>query len=122
MGGCRKNSEPIPFVLPDVVSGGIILWHGTIATIPSGFVLCDGNNSTPDLRDKFIVGAKEDDGGVAKTNITGALTQSGGCVSHTHALTIPAISTPGFNEISVTDIAAADHLAPYYALAYIMKT
>ena len=37
--------------------GGIVLWHGTIATIPSGFQLCDGTNSTPDLRAKFVRGA-----------------------------------------------------------------
>jgi hypothetical protein len=37
--------------------GGIILWYGDTNTIPSGFALCDGMNGTPDLRDKFIVGA-----------------------------------------------------------------
>jgi microcystin-dependent protein len=40
-----------------VPSGGIIMWSGAIAAIPTGWVLCDGNNSTPDLRDRFIVGA-----------------------------------------------------------------
>ena len=39
------------------VSGMIILWSGAADAIPSGFVLCDGNNSTPDLRDRFVVGA-----------------------------------------------------------------
>lgn len=37
--------------------GGIILWSGSIATIPTGWVLCDGTNSTPDLRNRFVVGA-----------------------------------------------------------------
>lgn len=37
-------------------SGGIILWSGTVATIPSGWVLCDGSNSTPDLRNRFVKG------------------------------------------------------------------
>ncbi|MCS7019132.1 MAG: hypothetical protein RMJ87_05950 [Cytophagales bacterium] len=37
--------------------GGIIMWSGSIATIPAGWALCDGNNGTPDLRDRFIVGA-----------------------------------------------------------------
>ena len=40
-----------------IPSGGILLWHGNTANIPSGFVLCDGNNSTPDLRNRFVVGA-----------------------------------------------------------------
>lgn len=39
------------------VTGMILLWSGAANAIPSGFVLCDGNNSTPDLRDRFVVGA-----------------------------------------------------------------
>lgn len=58
--------------------GLIALWSGTIANIPSGWVLCDGTNGTPDLQDKFVVGASSDDSGVAKTNITGSLTTTGG--------------------------------------------
>ncbi len=38
-------------------SGGIILWSGSIASIPSGWLLCDGTNGTPNLRDRFVVGA-----------------------------------------------------------------
>jgi microcystin-dependent protein len=37
--------------------GGIIMWSGTIANIPTGWALCNGSNSTPDLRNKFVVGA-----------------------------------------------------------------
>jgi hypothetical protein len=37
--------------------GLICLWRGEVSTIPSGWQLCDGTNDTPDLRDKFIVGA-----------------------------------------------------------------
>jgi len=39
------------------VSGMILLWSGSTGSIPSGFVLCNGSNSTPDLRDRFVVGA-----------------------------------------------------------------
>ena len=60
-----------------------MMWSGTIASIPSGFVLCDGSNSTPDLRDKFIVGAKQDDSGTAMSNITGSLASTGGNTSFT---------------------------------------
>jgi len=35
----------------------ICVWAGPIAEIPAGWVLCDGNNSTPDLRDRFLLGA-----------------------------------------------------------------
>lgn len=38
-------------------SGTIVTWYGILGNIPSGFVLCDGSNGTPDLRDRFIVGA-----------------------------------------------------------------
>lgn len=37
--------------------GGIIMWSGAIADIPSGWALCDGGDNTPDLRSKFIIGA-----------------------------------------------------------------
>ena len=40
-----------------VPSGGIIIWSGAANAIPTGWVLCDGTNSTPNLRDKFIIGA-----------------------------------------------------------------
>jgi microcystin-dependent protein len=39
--------------------GGIIMWSGTVAGISTltGWALCDGANGTPDLRNRFIVGA-----------------------------------------------------------------
>ena len=39
------------------VTGMIILWYGNTGNIPGGWVLCDGQNSTPDLRDRFVIGA-----------------------------------------------------------------
>jgi hypothetical protein len=82
------SATPVVFV-----SGMIMMWSGTIATIPSGWVLCNGSSGTPDLRDRFIIGASQDDAGAAKTNVTGSLTQSGGSkdaivVSHTHTATV----------------------------------
>jgi hypothetical protein len=44
----------------------IVLWAGTSLSIPSGWVICDGTNGTPDLRDQFIVGG----GGSLPTNGT----------------------------------------------------
>ena len=43
------------------VTGMIILWSGASNAIPSGFVLCDGSNSTPDLRGRFVVGFSNTD-------------------------------------------------------------
>lgn len=45
-----KYSPKIPF-------GVICMWYGAISNIPDGWALCDGTNGTPDLRDRFIVGA-----------------------------------------------------------------
>ena len=74
-------------------SGMIMMWSGTIATIPTGWVLCNGSNSTPDLRNKFIIGAHSDTAGVAYSTVTGSNTTSGGTkdaivVSHTHTATV----------------------------------
>ena len=85
------------------VSGMIMMWSGTVATIPSGWLLCDGTSGTPDLRNKFVIGANADDGGAAKTNVTGSYTQTGGSadavvVSHTHT-----INDSGHNHVTVTN-------------------
>jgi len=68
--------------------GGIIMWSGTIASIPSNWSLCNGSNGTPDLRNTFVIGAHSDSSG-AKTTVTGSATASGGSkdatlVSHEH--------------------------------------
>ena len=47
--------------------GAIIMWSGSIASIPNGWRLCDGNNGTPDLRDRFVLGA----GGSYAVDVTG---------------------------------------------------
>jgi hypothetical protein len=40
-----------------IPSGVIVMWSGSIAAIPSGWFICDGNNGTPNLRDRFVIGA-----------------------------------------------------------------
>jgi microcystin-dependent protein len=64
-------------------TGMILIWSGAIGTIPSGWVLCDGNNGAPDLRDRFVIGAGN----------TYSVSQTGGSansivVSHTHTATV----------------------------------
>ena len=41
----------------EIPRGLISMWSGAISDIPESWALCDGNNGTPDLRDRFIVGA-----------------------------------------------------------------
>ena len=126
------------FVFANAVpSGGIIMWSGTIATIPSGWYLCNGSNSTPDLRNKFVVGADADVTSLAKTTITGSATQTGGSkdaitVSHTHTITDAGhahLFSQGAGgaggSIASSNSAGSSgtnaNLPPYYALAFIMK-
>jgi hypothetical protein len=59
-----------------VPSGVIAMWHGASGAIPSGWVICDGNNSTPNLTDKFIKST-------GTANATG-----GGTTTGAHTLTI----------------------------------
>jgi microcystin-dependent protein len=40
-----------------IPQGVIVMWSGAINQIPEGWALCDGFNGTPNLRDRFIVGA-----------------------------------------------------------------
>lgn len=76
------------FVRDIIPTGVILMWSGSIATIPAGWVLCDGNNSTPDLRNRFIVGAGS----------TYSVAGTGGSadaivVSHTHTGTTGAMNS-----------------------------
>lgn len=67
-----------------VPSGCILMWSGSVATIPSGWYLCNGSNGTPDLRNRFIVGA----GSTYSVGGTGG-TADAVVVSHTHSVTDP---------------------------------
>lgn len=59
----------------NIPAGVIVMWSGTLATIPDGWALCDGDDGRPDLRDRFIRGTSDgvDPGG------------TGGSDTHTHA-------------------------------------
>lgn len=132
--------------------GAVILWSGSVGSIPTGYALCDGTAGTPNLRDKFVVGAgstyavgatggSKDAVVVAHTH-TATSTDAG----HTHNLTqhqstgggdsaasaqnnnnVTATTTTGFANITTTVNSAGvsgtnANLPPYYALCYIMKT
>ena len=112
----------------DIPSGVIQLWSGSIASIPAGYVICDGANGTPDLRDRFVVGAGS----------TYAVDDTGGALNHdhdftgdghTHNISAGPVIAAGFDYTATTDSTAvtgttdnASSLPPYFALAYIMKT
>jgi hypothetical protein len=74
---------------------GIIMWSGTVANIPSGWALCDGNNDTPNLQDKFVVGAGS---GYAVAATGGSANAT--LVSHSHTA-ISNVIDPGHTHTSV---------------------
>ena len=53
--------------------GGIMMWSGSIASIPSNWKLCDGTNGTPDLRGRFVVGYNTADADYSSVGNTGGL-------------------------------------------------
>jgi hypothetical protein len=129
-----------------IPTGVIVMWSGLIANIPSGWKLCDGNNGTPDLRDKFVIGASIDaivGVNTATTTITGSSTKTGGTkdaivVSHTHGYSDRTNEGTGGGQggggantgtqtlSKTTDSTGSSgtdaNLPPYLALAFIMKT
>jgi len=105
----------------------IAAWYGSIADIPSGWLLCDGTNGTPDLRDKFLAGAGDtyavnDEGGNAEHEhrfYDGA---------HTHQLEVGSGLTPGVGMDHVSDNVPIggttdneSSIPPFRGLCYIME-
>jgi len=118
-------------------SGGIILWSGASTAIPTGWALCNGSSGTPDLRNRFVVGA-------GSTYAVGA---TGGEAAHTLAiselpnqkLTVSRTFNTGGSATALSATSggtpvesnaffetaggatAHENRPPYYALCYIMK-
>lgn len=139
------------FVLANGVPSGVIaIWSGSVGSIPSGWYLCNGSNGTPDLRNKFVVGAGStyavgDTGGSADAIVVSHThTASVTDPTHTHTvfanpgggsgafgggssgsatnITSSASSTGISVSISTTGSSGTNaNLPPYYALCYIMK-
>jgi hypothetical protein len=94
------------YVDTSIPVGGIIMWSGTIASIPTNWRLCNGSFGTPDLRNRFIIGASLDTATTHATGGSGGITRAhtsietptdyvtGGTkdavvVSHSHGITDP---------------------------------
>lgn len=60
--------------------GAIVMWSGSISSIPTGWRLCNGVNGAPNLMDKFIMGAGNNY----------SVLQTGGESSHSHSTTLGA--------------------------------
>jgi hypothetical protein len=107
-------------------------WYGDIASIPAGWVLCDGTNGTPDLRGRVPFGVNTAD------NDFNTLGKMGGSKTHTHPLSYPNGTTryfvasdpvkyyynPGGTNspwLQPDTAANSPTVPPYVALHYIMK-
>jgi len=129
-----------------VPSGCIVIWSGSSGSIPSGWNLCNGSNGTPDLRDRFVVGA----GSTYAVGNTGG-TKDAIVVSHSHSVSDPGhnhslgfqnttidqnsgsaglvrqgssntgTASTGISINSTGDSGTNANLPPYYALCYIQK-
>ena len=88
------------------------MWNGAVDAIPTGWVLCNGENNTPDLRNRFVVGAGDE--------------YSVGDVGGTAAYEL-GIQLSGTKPANVSGFpgnpqpTSFDNRPPYYALCYIMK-
>lgn len=129
------------WAIEEVRPGTIRLWHGLLANIPYGYVLCDGANNTPDLRSSFVKGAAAgqnpgatggaathqhtSDGGhthgspittstFAATLKLGTSTANSSTAGHSHTVTVASDGAHQHN--------AASNEPVYYAVAFIMKT
>jgi len=128
MEGYRSRLRRTAFVEPDTPIGGIILWYGALEAKPARYRVCDGMCGTPDLRDKYIVGAGSsynpgDNGGSNEHDHTINAN------SHSHHLPTPGtISTNNpvddrflSNEIITGTALEKNHRPPFRSLRYIMK-
>lgn len=110
-----------------IYPGQIVLWNTAFGATPNGWHLCDGTDETPDLRNKFIVGAgnsyaPDDEGGSA--NHAHAFTSDG----HFHNFEAGTDLQGGANNAGTTTTEAESDTTgvpsqplPYYAVVYIIK-
>lgn len=135
------NGTPLDKALFDelekhlVPLGAIIMWSGTILDIPEKWHLCDGTNGTPDLRNRFIVGAGDEynvgaTGGEKEHRLTidelpshnhtySTWTTTGGVSAGGGRYAMDGTTTK--NTGNTGGGQAHENRPPYYALAYIMK-
>lgn len=115
-------------------AGLISMWHGLIANIPSGWVLCDGTSGTPDLREKFLRGAPNsveagDTGGADTHTLT-----VDEMPAHNHDTAAAAVGTTYIEATDTSDTGVSSHtrntggdaahnnMPAYYQILFIMKT
>lgn len=141
------NPEPVNIKGPPgeggagggVPAGMICMWSGD--TVPEGWAVCDGQNGTPDLRGRFILGASEthpmgETGGEEEVTLTiqqmpshshevnyTSFFHDGGTRNIDNSIRDSSLSNPAGRVNTKTTGGSKPHpnMPPYYALIYIMK-
>jgi hypothetical protein len=139
-GGGGSSSGPV---------GTIVVWAGSVASIPSEYQLCDGaaadtpelaaitGTNVPDLRDRFIIGATDGGDGTYPGIGVGSTGGSADAVVVEHAHTMRVVGTSGsgpggvrdagqwqsgsYDTLNEGESGTNKNLPPYYALCYIIK-
>jgi hypothetical protein len=143
--GASCQPQLTPALGTSAAPGTIIMWSGTLATVPSGWALCDGTNGTPDLRDRFVRGASQsqDPGATG-----GSTAHSHAINNHTHTFSDAestdasgsavtpsflgaAVASPHVHDHSVSGTTgnptapattdSVSHAPPFFKLAFLMK-
>ncbi len=119
----RMNAEH-----KSMIKGMIILWYGAYPDIPEGWIFCNGDFGTPDLRNKFIVGT----GPSYPQGTTGGGSthfHALGINSHNHTIPVGTAIAAGSDFGSTCDLSsvvastdAGSNIPPYHSLLYIMKS
>jgi len=122
-----------------VPSGGIIIWSGASNAIPAGWLLCDGNNSTPNLTNRFVIGAGATYAVGVSSGATTHTLLTAEMPAHTHDTKVYYGESANLPKLNAADAGATlnntfagalstggdgahNNMPPYYALCYIMKT
>jgi len=144
IGGSAARSSVMIEASNIVPDNSVILFSGAINTIPSGWQLCDGTNTHPNLKNKFVVGAGDTyavgaTGG--RKTIAGHVLSINEMPSHNHSYSqgwgesankghvgagrALQANTPRNRTTSSKGAGQAhshgDNRPPYHALAYICK-
>lgn len=134
----NENFQKLDVPTSSFPSGGIIIWSGSETNIPSGWVICDGNNGTPDLRGRFILGSSNSHTiGSVGGEETHILTVNE-MPRHIHSINVGtgrtlrgtamgdntsnySASNKSSNTSYTGNTQAHNNMPPYYVLCFIMK-
>ena len=97
-----------------IPSGVIMLWSGAANAIPTGYVLCDGNNNTPNLIDRFVVGASNSTGDNTYPGLSPNATPGGSAnatlPTHTHYTVQSGTRSTGNFSSSAQDLSSSNYI------------